>query len=186
MLQELNFRIKSLCPLLFHNGQLADPLNTFSKELKKVSSKRVKTDADQEEMGRLEWFGSWYLSDGKPCIPAQNFKACLVEGAKKFKLGKTSKSAIWVNDHIIIEHDGPDNIEEMWGDERFVHRALVSVQRNKVARTRPIIDSWEADVKITFDDEMLTKEEVERIIETAGLVAGVGDWRPQYGRFGVL
>lgn len=183
MLKDLTFKIKSVCPMLFHNGQLADPLNDFSKALKEVSSKRVKTDSDHEEMGRIEWFGSWYLSDGRPCIPAQNFKACLIEGAKKFKLGKTSKSAIWVNDHIILEYDGPDNIEEMWGDDHFVHRTLVRVQRNKVARTRPKIDAWEADVSIMYDDEMLTEDQVLRIIDTSGLVAGVGDFRPQYGRF---
>lgn len=57
MMQELSFRIAGVSPLLMHNGRLVNPADEYARKMKEVSSKRKKTDADYEEMGRLEWFG---------------------------------------------------------------------------------------------------------------------------------
>ena len=50
-------KIRSLSPLIMHNGQLADPFNHFSKAKKEITGKRAKTDADMMEIARLDWFG---------------------------------------------------------------------------------------------------------------------------------
>jgi hypothetical protein len=52
--QTLRFKLISVAPLLCHNGQLADPLNDIARQMKKISSKREKTDTDLEELARLE------------------------------------------------------------------------------------------------------------------------------------
>ncbi len=46
--------------MLQHNGQTADPLNEFAKELKKVSGKRNKTDEYHALMGEIEWRAGLY------------------------------------------------------------------------------------------------------------------------------
>ena len=51
--------------LLCHNGELADPLNNFAKEMKKVSAVRKKTDEHHLKMQELEWFGGLYGTDGQ-------------------------------------------------------------------------------------------------------------------------
>ena len=48
--QTLRFKFISVAPLLCHNGQLADPLNDLVRQMKKISGKREKTDADLEEL----------------------------------------------------------------------------------------------------------------------------------------
>jgi len=92
-------RYEGISPLIMHNGQLADPLNKFSKELKKLSGKRKKVDSDYEEMGRVEWYGSLYINeDGKPCLPGRVLEANIIEGAKVHKLGTAFQGTVWVDD----------------------------------------------------------------------------------------
>ena len=48
--------------LLMHNARLADPLDPITKEKAKVSSKRKKTEEDQELLSHLEWQGGTVLA----------------------------------------------------------------------------------------------------------------------------
>ena len=71
----LSLRLKGVSPLVCHNGQLADPLNYWSKELKRITSKRHKVEADMEEAARIEFFGGLYLANEVPIIPADLVQA---------------------------------------------------------------------------------------------------------------
>jgi hypothetical protein len=73
MLEKYACRITGAAPLILHNVQLADPLNAYAKEMKKISGKRRKTDADLEELARFEWHGSLYVSQGQVVIPGHGF-----------------------------------------------------------------------------------------------------------------
>src|SRR5688572_28760874 len=101
------FRIRGVVPLVMHNGQLADPLNSYTKELKKVSGKRSKTEADHEQMGKLEWYGSLYLHNGAPCLPGEVIEAAFIEAAKKGKRGPQAKAGVISDGFWPIEYDGP-------------------------------------------------------------------------------
>ena len=69
--KELKFRITGVAPLLFHNGQLADPINPHTRSIAELTSKRKKVEADHAEIARREFLGSLYLMDGEPCIPGE-------------------------------------------------------------------------------------------------------------------
>lgn len=66
MYQSLSFQITGVSPLLMHNGRLADPLDPLVKDIKKLSCKRPKTEADLERITKLEFLGSLYLHGGAP------------------------------------------------------------------------------------------------------------------------
>ena len=51
----LQLTIKGVSPLLLHNGQTANPLNKYARQLKAVSGKRNKTDEDFEAMAKIEF-----------------------------------------------------------------------------------------------------------------------------------
>ena len=55
--QTLRYQLTSSSDMLLHNGQMANPLNKWAKLMKQISSKRAKTDADYEEMARIEFLG---------------------------------------------------------------------------------------------------------------------------------
>lgn len=181
----LSFKITGVAPLLMHNGQLVDPTNDFSKHMKKISSKRDKTDADLEELARLEWHGSLYLSDGKPCLPGEVLEAAFVVAAKKQKKGKQAQAGILCPRSYPLTYDGPRKLDKLWLDRQFRLTVGARVQQNRVMRTRPIFRKWSCEIQVQYDDSLLNEEEVRNIVRVTGEIVGVGDWRPKYGRFNV-
>ena len=94
MFEKYACQITGVAPLILHNGHLADPLNYYAKEMKKISGKRHKTEADLEELARLEWHGSLYVSEGQVVIPGEMIEAHLVGAAKKLKKGQQAKASL--------------------------------------------------------------------------------------------
>jgi len=187
-MKKLRFRIIGESPLVMHNGRLADPLDSISRKMKEVSSKRKKVDADHEELARLEWHGGLYLDEGRPCIPAENLEAALSGkggAARKEKMGKQAEAAMFLPGNALLEYEGPTDIDKLWADERFRLRVKVKVQANAVMRTRPIFREWAASFDVAFDADLVNEEDVGRWVKVAGEVVGIGDWRPRFGRFRV-
>lgn len=182
--QTLNFKIIGVVPLVMHNGQLADPLNQWSKEIKKISSKRDKTDADYEEMARLEWYGGLYLDNGEPCIPSEIFEACLVTAAKKSKKGKLALSGLYCPHNFKLSFDGPTDLQERWNDPTCRYTALVRVGMARIMRMRPIFQNWSAEVSVVFDPHQFNEAVVAELTGVAGDV-GLMERRPKFGRFAV-
>lgn len=181
--QTLRFRLTGVSPLVVHNGQLADPLNPFAKAMKRVSGKRNKTEADFEELARLEFLGGLYIANGEPCIPGVLIEAALTEAARKAKRGQQAKAGLLSEGNFPLEYNGPRSPDELWADGNFRLVAGVKVQRNRIMRTRPIFRDWACDVAVDFLPGQLNRAEVEDMIRTAGAVVGIGDWRPKFGRF---
>jgi hypothetical protein len=80
-------------------------------------------------------------------------------------------------------YPGPQSIDEMWESGRFIHKAGVKIQRNKIIRTRPMFKEWSADIEIHYLQTLLNDNEIKQFVETAGQLVGLGDWRPKFGRF---
>lgn len=188
--QSYSFKITGIAPLIVHNGELADPFYSFSQEIKKISGKRKKTEADHEMMAKLEWRGGLYVNEGKLIVPSDCFEASLVGAAKLSRLGKDAARGLFVEDHLLIEGDGvPESVDEaaldeMYDSRKFVFRKGVRVGTAKVMRTRPIFGAgWSARAAIVFNDAVFNKQQIEDLAEAAGSQIGLCEWRPRYGRF---
>ena len=183
--QTLRYQLNSAqnCPLLMHNGQMANPLNKFAKLMKQTSSKRAKTDADYEEMAHIEFIASLYMDANGPIIPAHVMDSMLVNGAKKSKEGMSAKSGAFCLEHARLDYDGPRTAEELWAIEDFRFVALVRVGTARVARTRPIFNTWAAIVSVNIETTIVNPARVDDWMTIAGTQVGLGDWRPQHGRF---
>lgn len=183
--ESVKLKITGVSPLLMHNGQLADPLNKWSKLMKEVSAKRKKVDADLEEMARLEFFGGLYLKGGEPCIPGELWEAVIVAGAKKSKMGMQAKAAVLVPDDPALIYDGSRSPQGLWDDERFRLRVGVRVGTSRVMRTRPMFQEWGCDLTVKYLSDMLNEKDVIDFLRIAGIQCGIGDWRPRFGRYTV-
>lgn len=183
----MDFRITltGTAELLMHNARLANPLDPAAKAMKAISSKRVKTDDDHEEMARLEHFGSlYYDSEIGPYIPGQNIERCLVDAAKVTKSGVKVTRGVFVSTNVNpLAYKGPRTPDGLWADENFRHMASVKVQQNRVMRCRPLFREWRTEAEGTLDTAILSFEELQSIADTAGQMIGLGDYRPRYGRF---
>jgi hypothetical protein len=181
--QTLKYRLKSDCPMIQHNGQTADPSNKFSRSMKEITSKRNKTDADYEELARIEFMAGLYMSSDGPIIPSYVIDAMIVNAAKKLRQGPKAKSACFCFEHSLMEYEGPKDFEGLWESEDFRFSSIVRVQSSRVARMRPIFNKWEATVVLQIEDTLINVRDVDEWMSIAGTQVGIGDWRPQYGRF---
>jgi len=185
MLKSLKVRLRGACPMLLHNGQLANPLNSHAKKLKSLSGKRGKTEEDILAMAKVEFEAGWYTnSEGAYTLPAHNIEASMLEGAKKNKNGRIMQGGAFIVDDPILKFNGSGrSMEQLWAGGEHALMVSVAVQRNRVMRTRPMVTDWMADVEVKYDDTVIEPEVILQALEVAGLERGLGDWRPKYGRF---
>jgi len=181
--KEVVYRLTSTAPLLLHNGQTADPLNKWSRAMKLISGKRKKVDADYEELARLEFMAALYMDKDGPILPPNMIDAAIINGAKKAREGQIAKSAVFCLSPARIEYDGPRTADELWADESFRFVAIVRVQQARIPRTRPIFNNWSASVRLHVEPSLVNIARVDEWLFVAGTQIGLGDWRPQYGRF---
>jgi hypothetical protein len=120
-----------------HNGRLADPLDPHAIDLAAVTSKRAKTRADHERIAEIEWYGSLWLHNSKPCLPAHAIEALFVDGAKFKRKGRAANAGFVVNEPAMIAHGGPEDLAEMWDDPTFRKRAAVRIRDAKTMRKSP-------------------------------------------------
>lgn len=188
--QVATFSIVGSVPLLMKNGESSDPMNHFAKQMKTITVKsgKKRTEADQEELARIEWHSGLYMNeDGKLILPDFVIEAALTNGAKKARLGTTFKSAIFVEKHAVLDigRPIPKDIGELYKDPNYVFRKPARVGDKMVPRTRPIFRNWKATFSVAFDDEQISYTQLEQAVRDTGNLVGVGDWRPRHGRFTV-
>lgn len=136
-------------------------------------------------MARIEFLAGLYIGKNGPIIPAQNIDAVLLGAAKKSKEGNIAKSAVFCPEHAELLYDGPRIPDEMWQIDDFRFSRLVKVGTARVVRMRPIFNQWSATVKVSIETSLVNESRLNDWWDAAGSVVGLGDWRPQYGRFEV-
>jgi len=189
MVEKLSFKIRGMSPLIMHNGQLADPANEWTRAVKEISGKRKKTDADYEEMARLEWMGSLYLHNGEPCIPGYVLEGALIGkggAARKQRMGKQAAAGLYVTQNFLLDYEGPRGPKELWELPEFQLRVPVVIKTSRVIRTRPIFEKWACSVEVEVDTDLVNIDDVKLWMEIAGREVGLMDWRPKFGRFEVM
>lgn len=180
----VKFQLKSACPLMLHNGELANPLNPIVQQIKKISGKRSKTEADLRQLSKLEFLGGLYVdTEGNIVLPSNVIEATVNGGARKFKEGMIAKSGMYVPSHTKLIYDGPQKPEDLWEDKDFVFQVMKVVSRSRILRTRPIFNEWSAQVEVCYDDSVADLDQVTKWFKTAGQVVGLCEERPKYGRF---
>ena len=180
--------IEGVSPLLMHNGQLANPMNPIVKRMKEITSKHhtKKTDADEIELMRLEFMGGLYISDDTgPFIPCECIEGCIRDAAKINSKGKQVTAGLQVDpDRIQLDYDGPRTAPELYEDKNFVDVRPIKLQKSTtVMRTRPRFNHWSASFEVMIINEVLNIQDVRQFIEKAGMLKGLMDYRPKFGRF---
>lgn len=185
----VRFTVQGLTPHIQHNGQLADPLNKFAKQLKVLTSKRKKTDEDYMEMSRVEFHGGIYTNnDGLVIIPSECIEAALVTAAKNKRLGTHFQRGVFVEKDSILEFPDkgktPTELFEMGSTYVFIKG--VRVGESKVMRTRPMFREWSTAFEVSYDPAMVNRQDVIDAVHYLGQYVGLSEWRPRYGRFLIL
>lgn len=183
--ESIRLRITGTKRLVMHCGRLADPLDPITKDLARLTKKKKKTEADHEEIGRVEWNGGLWLDGGLPCIPAEALMATFVAAAKTRRRGDEAKVGLIVEHHAPLVYDGPTDMDELWEDRAFRLRVGVKVRGARTMRTRPCFHDWSTEFTAHYFPSLFDREEVRELYVVAGFMKGLGDWRPVNGNFSV-
>lgn len=183
-MRQVNVEVLGIAPLLMHNERLANPLNPAAQALAKASKKRGKSDDDHILLGKLEFIGGLYHhEDNGPYLPQSYIISNLQEAAKKKKLGKVAKAAIFMQEmQIPLIYEGPKDVEGLY-KAGFFDQRTIRVSNSRIVRTRPMFTDWSVKFTLDYDETVLNKEDVKDFLETGGKMLGYGDYRPRFGRF---
>jgi hypothetical protein len=126
-----------------------------------------------------------YRDDSQALIlPAWNIKKCLMDGAYKGEVKHGKKSIVqYLQALVIVDGDGTFN--------RVDYDGLHICQGRIPPRTGPMVTlyrpkldpGWTLSFRLVVANSMIQPDTMQQIITFAGLLAGLGAWRPEYGRF---
>jgi hypothetical protein len=181
-------------PIMFYNPRLSDPLDPYSRELKKITKKGAQhSEEDHSECSRVEFQGAMHFHDGEdgrpamgPFIPSEMLEATFAAAATAAKLGKTFKLFVRADDPVgfKLEYKGPRTRDGLWKAGTFVDRRSCGIQNKRVMRTRPIFRNWRCEFTVLVIDSMVDEDQLRNAIEAAG-TRGMGSYGKRYGRFEV-
>lgn len=168
--------VRGTADLLFHRWS-NEAVEAKAKAAK--NSKAKKTDDLESYVYRTD--------DGVLGLPGEYLRQAII-GAAKFKQDPRSprKSAMdLIKAGVICLTDLVSLGVKDWD---YVDRRRVTIQRNAITRERPALrKGWEARFELEIGlPEYIGADFLNELIQQAGRLIGVGDFRPTYGRFQVV
>lgn len=126
-------------------------------------------------------------------IPPMAFSNCIKEAAKhlaisipgegKAKYTKHFEAGILVTDGVVL----PVKKQDVKGEWVFVPSDGRRGGTTRVSKCFPLITEWKGKVEFMILDDKITKEIFEKVLREAGMLIGIGRFRPRnwgyYGRF---
>jgi hypothetical protein len=168
--------IKGVASILFHRWS-NEAVEAKGKAAK--GSKAKKTDDLESYVYRMP--------NGNLALPGEYLRQSIINAAKyRQDPRSTRKSAMDLTKAAIISLTELADLGV--AKEDYLDRRRVLVQRNAITRTRPALNvGWQAEVILMSNlPEYIDETFLRQLLDDAGRLIGVGDFRPTYGRFSVV
>lgn len=173
---EIRVTLQGSSDILFHrwnNESVAEKAKSAK------NSKAKKTDDVESYVYRTD--------SGELAIPGEYLRGAIIHAAK-FRQDPRSprKSAMDLFKAAIVVATPLATLGVTEWD--YLDQRRVTVQRAGITRTRPAMRAgWKAEFNLAvllpeYVDRLLLRE----VIESSGRLIGLGDFRPTYGRFGII
>lgn len=165
--------VQGVAPFLFHR---------WSNESVESKSKAKKGSAERKTDDIESYI---YRNDaGIVCIPGEMLRMAIVLAAKyeqdprspRKSMMDLCKAAV-----VSLTDLAPTGFRE----PNYIDRRRVTIQRNSITRSRPALkEGWRAGFILMVNlPEYLDPAKLNYLIQMAGRINGLGDFRPTYGRF---
>jgi len=121
-------------------------------------------------------------ADKELVVPLRQVKASLVKASTDFKMEGKKTYKDYVRAGVLIEPE-----EAVLNPQEYkIHEEPVVIQRNRVISWRPLIENWSIDFTVRVLDEKIDLLQLREILVEAGKYKGIGDHRPEFGRFDIV
>lgn len=172
-----NVTIEGVTPLLMHKMSVAG-----------LSKKPRSAETDYSG----EWKKTAYLNErGHLVCPSACIESMLINASKGRKIGKHVESKFMAQITVqefepTIHVNGNPITLDMVAENNWIDVRSVVIKRDRVARSRICIPTgWELRFNIVVKTTMISAEELKDLLETAGELVGLMDYRPEKkGKFG--
>jgi hypothetical protein len=123
-----------------------------------------------------EYEASKHISeDGKIGFPAGGIKKCIVRGAKAVGLTMTDvRAGLFVEPDCVRK-----NLVLINGEPEMVKDPVRVGNGSADIRYRPYFYEWSAVLTITYNEGLISLDQVFQAIYAGGFGTGLGDWRPE-------
>ena len=167
MVKQVKVKVKGTAPLL---------MNKFVGDTEETKKKSKKVYVPQEEAERK----TYRTEEGKLFLPNKHFKASMIAVGSDFVMKGRKTYKEYLKSGIFIE---PEEI--VLDQQKYeIHTEPVVIQRARVLSWRPKFKEWSCSFTINIEnDDWIDAKVLKEILEAAGKFKGVGDYRPEYGRF---
>lgn len=172
----VSLSIEGAADMLFHrwNCEAVDAKSRATK-----NSKAKKSDDVESYVYRCE--------DGTLGLPGEYVRQAIIHAAK-FRQDPRSprKSAMDLFKAGVVCLTPLASLGKI--DWDYLDTRRVTIQRNGINRTRPAMRlGWRATFEIAVNlPEYIDRQMLREVIEQSGRLIGVGDFRPTFGRFGIV
>lgn len=200
-MEDVKITITGTMPLLMHADNI-DWADLMKKWSEKPENKRRSTAGDDRSPA-FRWIGCLYHDQGVVTVPSEYLASCAMKGAAEVPTGKRGKSfkelsqsaLLWADLHYPLLVGGKGipiaKIEKGMELETFPEHEALAVElgfvlfkkrarvgMSKHIRVRPRFDNWSLVARAHLVNKQLTKEVLQTIMDEAGRLKGLGDWRP--------
>lgn len=122
---------------------------------------------------------------GELFIPGENIYRALVSGATYSKGKGRMTLQKFVAACVMVY---PSKI--LLGTKTFIvdsRRVVIKATGGSIIRHRPRLDDWGINFQISYDDTLLSEEQLRKVVDDTGMLVGFLEYRPEkkgpYGRF---
>lgn len=169
-------QLEGVCPLMFHRW------NNESVEAKS----KAKKGSLEKKTDDIESF-LWRNDKGEVCIPGEYVRQSVIHASKyeqdprsprKSLMDLMKAALVSLTDLASTGLKEPD----------YLDKRRVVIQRSAVTRTRPALkEGWKAGFILMCNlPEYLPPQRLNLILQQAGRIVGLADFRPSFGRFSVI
>lgn len=169
----VEIELEGVCPMMFHRW------NNESVEAKS----KAKKGSVEKKTDDIESF-VWRNDKGEICVPGEYVRQSVIHASKyeqdprsprKSLMDLMKAALVSLTDLASLGVKEPD----------YLDKRRVVIQRNAVTRTRPAMrEGWKAKFVLMCNlPEYLPASRLNHILQQAGRIVGLADFRPSFGRF---
>lgn len=172
------FRIQGVAPYVQH--KFSEKARRIIMETQMAGSQARSKRRREAKDFQAAFEGAQHIStDGWNGIPATAFRNAMIDSCRLvgFKMTVARLSVFVEADGFDVDDGSP--LVRLIGERPEWHEGCVRNATGVVdVRVRPMWRRWGAHVRITFDEDQFSVQDVTNLLARAGLQVGIGEGRP--------
>jgi hypothetical protein len=174
-IRQVTVPIVGISPLIVHAWSEKSKNMIADKQAGKAKNKKHEIrdpEGDYEQAKHIS-------SSGWEGFPAAGFKAAMIRGAKMIGMVmKDTQTAFFINADC-----EETQLVRIHGESRMRTDMVRVGMGSSDIRYRPEYPDWYAELNIEFNEGTISIDQIHQLVKAAGYGCGVGEMRPEKGKF---